>query len=77
MGPHELLKRRARLTQGKGPARVRDRGLDLAAMPDDADIAEQPLDIPCTEAGNGLRVEICECFPKVLAFTQNRQPGQA
>ena len=41
--PDELVQRRARLAQLEDAARVRDRRLDLAAVPHDARVAEQPL----------------------------------
>ena len=46
VAPHELVERRPDFAQRKCPARVRDRRLDLAAMPDDAGVLQQPRDVP-------------------------------
>src|SRR5436309_236233 len=58
--PHQLLERRSCATQGEYAVRVRDRSLDLAAVPDDARVAEQALDVMLAEARDGVGVEAGE-----------------
>lgn len=55
---------------------VVDRRLDLAAMPDDAGITEQSKHVRLTEVSDALDIEVGECSPKILAFSQNREPTQ-
>src|SRR3954453_4392436 len=74
--PHELLERRSRLPQREDSARIRDRGFDLPAMPDDPRVAEQPLDVALAKAGDTVRVEVAERTTEVLALPQNGQPRQ-
>src|SRR5882724_2728230 len=77
MAPDELHERRARFAERERAARIGDRCLDLAAVPDDAGVQEQSLDVTLAEAGNVLRVEAGERSPEILALAQNRQPGEA
>ena len=57
-------------------ARVGDRGLDLAAVPDDPGVGEQPLDVRLAELGDALGVEARERRAEVLALAQDRQPRE-
>ncbi len=57
--------------------RVVDRRFDLAAMADDARVAEQPLDVARLEPRDALELEIGEAFAKSLALAQDREPAQA
>ena len=50
---------------------------DLAAMADDAGIAEQALDILVGEGGDLVEIEAGEGLAKILALAQDGQPGQA
>src|SRR6185503_3541651 len=75
--PDELLQRRALVAESERSARVRDRGFDLAAVPDDALVAQQALDVTIAEPRNALGIEAGERRAKVLALAQDRQPGQS
>jgi hypothetical protein len=73
--PHELRERRL-LAQGEGRARVRDRRLDLAAVPDDRLVREQAPDVAVAEAGDPLGIEPLECGAEPFALAQDREPGE-
>ena len=74
--PDEVVQGRSRLPEGERPARVRDRGLDLPAMPDDSGVAEQPPDVALSEASDAFRVEAGERAPERVALAQDRDPGE-
>src|SRR5581483_10029911 len=76
IGPEELVQRPL-AAERDGRARVRDRRLDLAAVTDDAGVAEQPPDVPLAEAGDRVRVEPGERRAEGLPLAQDRQPGEA
>ena len=65
-----------RCANPRGGDRVRDRGLDLAAVAHDADVAEQPLHVDRSEAGDRCDVEPRERLPEALALSEDRQPRQ-
>src|SRR5438034_1774593 len=75
--PHELVERRPGLAQRERRPRVRDRGLDLAAMPDDPRVGEQTLDVALAEARDLLGIEAGEGAPECLALAQDRDPREA
>jgi hypothetical protein len=77
MRPEKLVQRRARGAQLDRRPGVRDCGLDLATVPDDRGVAEQPLDVPFAEPGNAIRVEALERRAERLPLTQDRDPGEA
>src|SRR5215208_3456553 len=56
---------------------VRDRGLDLLAVPDDARVRDQPLEVLGAVGRDLLDVEAVERLPEVLPLAQNGQPGEA
>src|SRR5262249_33918810 len=62
--PHERLEGRPYLAQRERGPGVRDRGLDLAAVADDAGVAEEPLDVLLAETCDALRVEPGEAKPE-------------
>jgi hypothetical protein len=74
--PEQLVQRGAGLPEGEGRPRIRDRRLDLAAVPDDRGVGQEPLDVALAEAGDDFRVESLEGGPKTLALPQNRQPRE-
>jgi hypothetical protein len=43
---------------------------------DDGRVAEQSLDVPLAELGDGVRLEVRERSAERLALAQDRQPGQ-
>src|SRR5690606_17165371 len=57
--------------------RVVERRLDLAAMPDDARVLEQTLDVALCEACDPLEVEIVEGGAEILALGEDGAPAQA
>ena len=59
-----------------GAFRVVYRRLDLAPVPHDAGVFEEPLDAPGVEAGDAVKVEPDERLSKVLALPKNRQPTE-
>src|SRR5690606_31526591 len=65
------------LLHGEEAAGVRDRGLDLLPVADDAGIGEQPLDRAAVEARDARRVEIGERAPVAVALAENRPPREA
>ena len=73
--PEELVQRDV-VAQGDRRSGVRDRGLDLAAMTDDARIAEQTADIALAETGDDVGVEARETCTERLALPQDRQPRE-
>src|SRR5581483_12465011 len=75
--PHELVQRCAGVAQCEDALRVRDRRLDLAAVADDACVAEQPLDVALAEARDLLRNEVRERRAERLALAQDRDPREA
>src|SRR6476469_7626000 len=75
VAPEELLER-LRVPQGHRCARVRDRRLDLPAVPDDRGIRYKPLDVPLVERGDAIRIEPVERRPEALALAQDRQPAE-
>ena len=76
MGEHELGKRRAALAQCEHRAGVRNRGLDLLAVANDARVPEQPLDVGGPERGDQLGIEPREGAAESLALAQDRQPRE-
>src|SRR4029079_11871265 len=72
-GQEELVQRR-RVAQRNRRASVRDRRLDLAAMPDDSRVPEQPRDVAFAEARDPVWIEAGECGAEALALAQDRQP---
>src|SRR5207244_3511661 len=76
MRPHELRQRRPCRPERERRARVRDRRLDLAAVPDDPRVAEQPLDVARTELRHRLRIEARERRTEGRPLAQDREPGE-
>src|SRR6266511_2332206 len=74
--PDELVQRR-RVPEIDGPARVRNRRFDLAAVAHDPRIREEPVDVAPVEARDGVRVEVGESAPEVVALAQDREPREA
>src|SRR5262249_23736850 len=60
-----------------GAGGIVDGRFDLAAMADDAGIAEEPLDVPFAEARHLPGFEPGEGSAKILPFAEDRQPGKA
>src|SRR3954470_21278340 len=58
------------------PARILDGGIDLAGMPNDARIREQPAAIARAIAGHLFHVEALERAPVVLALGEDGVPGK-
>src|SRR3954471_2502464 len=58
------------------PARILDGGIDLAGMPNDARIREQPAAIARVIAGDLFHVEALERPPVVLALGEDGVPGK-
>ncbi len=58
-------------------AGVGDHRPDLAAVPHDAGISEQPFDVPRAEAGEAFDVEPREGAAEGLALSQDGVPGEA
>ena len=56
--------------------RIVDRRLDLAPVPHDARVLEQPLYAPSIEPRDPVVVESGERLPEVLSLSQNGQPAQ-
>ena len=54
--------------------RIRDRGLDLQPVPDDARVAHQPLNVARPEARHRLGVEAGEGGAVTLSLVQDRRP---
>jgi len=61
-------------SEGHGGAGIRDRRLDLAAMPDDSFVAQQAFDVVLGKPGNAVGIEVLEGVAKSLALTQDREP---
>jgi hypothetical protein len=59
------------------PMRVVDGGPNLAAVANDARVAEQPLDVPLVELCYRIRVEPSERCSEVLTLSENREPRQS
>src|SRR5258708_4720954 len=55
---------------------VVDRGLDLAAVPDNAAVAEEPSDIAGTKSGHARNVEVSERAAELVTLPENREPTQ-
>jgi len=68
---------RERSVERKRRARIADDSLDLAAVADDACIAEQPLDIGLAEPRDPLGTPVREGASIALALAQDRRPRQA
>ena len=58
-------------------ARIGDGRFDLAAMPDNARIGNQFRDFPFVVTRHLLRLEPVEGLAEILAFSKDREPGQA
>ena len=71
--PEQLAERHVERERRPG---VPDHGLDLAAVADDAGVAEQPLDVAFAEAGDRLDVPAGERGAVALALVQDRRPGE-
>src|SRR4029453_16453722 len=74
--PHELVERRSSLAQRDCGAGVGNRGLDLAAVPDDPRVAEQPLDVTLAEARDPFGIEAREGMPERLALAEDSDPRE-
>ena len=73
----EIGGERAELTlQLDRATRVVDGGFDLAPMPDDAGILEQPIDVARPEPGHGVEVEAAKRAAEVLALAEDDEPAQ-
>ena len=86
LGPRRRVRRRSATRRpraslpppaARSPAGVVEHRFDLAAVADDAGVAEQALDVGGAEARDRLGVEVGEGAAEVLALAQDRQPGQA
>src|SRR5690606_6680418 len=55
---------------------VVDHRLDLAPMPHDARVAEEPLHVPLRVAGDALEIEVVKGAAEVLALGEDRPPAQ-
>src|SRR5262249_33714748 len=75
--PHVPIEAAELLLDREKAARVRDRGLDLLPVADDAGVREQALDVARPEARDLVWVEAGECAPVTFAFAQDRPPAQA
>jgi hypothetical protein len=73
--PEQLLERQG-LPERDGRPCVRDRRLDLAAVPDDRGIREQALDVAFGECSDAVGIEPLERRAKALALAQDRQPAE-
>src|SRR5919198_2680653 len=71
------MQRRACVAQLENAARIRNRGLDLAAMAHDPRVTEQALDVAIAETRHGVRVEARERAAKVLPLAEDGQPREA
>ena len=58
-------------------ARVGDGGLDLRAVPHNARVVHQPLDVAVGVARDLVDVEPVECATEILPLTQDDQPRQS
>ena len=67
----------ALVAQGDGGPGVGDGRLDLAAVADDAGVAEQPLDVGVGVGRDDVGVEVGEGGAEVRALAQDRRPRQA
>ncbi len=56
--------------------RIVDHCLNLAAMPDDPLVLEQPLDVALGEAGNLVEIKPAKSGAKVLALGEDGSPAQ-
>src|SRR5262245_8137480 len=74
--PEIRVERAELLLQGEKSARVADRGLDLEAVAHDPGVREQAPRVARPEARDLRGVEARECAPVVLAFPEDRRPGQ-
>ena len=59
-----------------GSLRVVDRGLDLAAVSNNARITEESLHIGFIESRNDVWIESSKTESEILAFAQDREPAQ-
>jgi hypothetical protein len=74
MRPEQLLERHSRFPQRDGRLRVRDRRLDLPAVPHDPGVGEQAPNVSSAEAGHRIGIEPGERSAKSLALAEDRQP---
>jgi len=74
--PHVVRERAVLALHGQERPRVDDGALDLAPMPHDALVAEQPAHVARTEARHAPRVEARECAPVVRTLAEDRRPRQ-
>jgi hypothetical protein len=72
--PHELGQAARQLERR---LRVSDRCLDLAAVPDDRRVAEQPQDIGLGVVRDRCQVEAGESAPESIPLAQDRDPREA
>ena len=77
MRPDDLLERRTRAVHRAHRDRVGDGRGDLAAVPDDAGVGEQPLDVALGVAGDHLRVEAVEGLAERHPLAQDGDPREA
>src|SRR5262245_52634364 len=75
--PEVLRQRSEFLAQFDGALGVVDRRLDLAAMANDAFVAQQPADIASRVTRDAVDVEAGKRAAEVLPFPQDRDPAQA
>src|SRR4051812_33145575 len=75
VGPEELVQRHV-VAERERRARVRDRGLDLAAVADDRRVAEETLHVALAEPRDALRIEAFEGGAEPVALAQDRDPRQ-
>src|SRR5258705_260187 len=76
MRPHVAGDRAELIDHLECPRRVVDRRADLAAVPNDAGVGEQPVDVALVERGDDRWVEPSEAGAKVLPFAQDGQPRE-
>src|SRR5207247_322632 len=75
--PHIAIERPELLLHGEKGARIRDRGLDLLAIADDARVIQQARDAAPVESRDRLGIEARERSAVALALAQDRDPGEA
>src|SRR5262249_16991772 len=76
VAPEELVQGLAGLSEGDRCTGVRDRGLDLPAVADDAGVAEQPYDVALAEGGDAIGIEPGEGLPERRSLPEDRQPRE-